>query len=155
MTIISVLPDKVLVPWYHDSVYLNRTIVRYLRKWSNCCSSRRTRWRKRKSEQEQEEGKKEATSRLLLLGGSDESSEHHLLENSNMGQNQKATGPISTWYCSSKIALMFSKYSTLNSISCFVLITRSCRHNRQKEDGLNVERMTKSYGGAQKRLKIQ
>jgi len=67
---------------------------------------------------------KEATSRLLvLLGGSDESSEHHLLESSNMGQTQKATGPISTWYCSSKIALMFSKYSTLNSISCFFLIT--------------------------------
>ena len=80
--------------------------------------------RKRTSEQQEgEEEGKEATSRLLLLGGSDESSEHHLLENSNMGQNQKATGPISTWYCSSKIALMFSKYSTLNSISCFFLIT--------------------------------
>ena len=81
--------------------------------------------RKRTSEQEQEgeEEGKEATNRLLLLGGSDESSEHHLLESSNMGQTQKATGPISTWYCSSKIALMFSKYSTLNSISCFFLIT--------------------------------
>jgi hypothetical protein len=81
--------------------------------------------RKRTSEQQEgEEEGKEATSRLLLLGGgSDESSEHHLLENSNMGQNQKATGPINTWYCSSKIALMFSKYSTLNSISCFFLIT--------------------------------
>ena len=81
-----------------------------------------SRKRRRTSEQEQEgEEGKEATSRLLLLGGvgSDEPSEHHLLENSNMGQNQKATGPISTWYCSSKIALMFSKYSTLNSISCF------------------------------------
>ena len=77
--------------------------------------------RKRTSEQQEgEEEGKEATSRLLvLLGGSDESSEHHLLESSNMGQTQKATGPISTWYCSSKIALMFSKYSTLNSISCF------------------------------------
>ena len=61
--------------------------------------------RKRTSEQEQEEGK-EATSRLLLLGGSDESSENHLLESSNMGQTQKATGPISTWYCSWKIALI-------------------------------------------------
>ena len=76
--------------------------------------------RKRTSEQQEgEEEGKEATSRLLLLGGSDESSEHNLLESSNMGQTQKATGPISTWYCSSKIALMFSKYSTLNSISCF------------------------------------
>ena len=29
------------------------------------------------------------------------------------------------------------------------LFDHYCGHNRQKEDGLNVERMTKSYGGAQ------
>ena len=29
------------------------------------------------------------------------------------------------------------------------LFDHSCRHNRQKEDGLNVEQMTKFYGGAQ------
>ena len=33
------------------------------------------------------------------------------------------------------------------------LFDHSCGHDRQKEDGLNVERMTKSYGGAQKRLR--
>jgi hypothetical protein len=33
------------------------------------------------------------------------------------------------------------------------LLDHSHGHDCQKEDGLNVERMTKSYGGAQKRLK--
>ena len=78
--------------------------------------------------------------------------EHHLLESSNMGQTQKATGPISTWYCSSKIALMFSKYSTLNSISCFFLITPVGTTVR-KRYGFNVEWMTKSYGRCPKRLR--
>ena len=33
------------------------------------------------------------------------------------------------------------------------LVNHSCGHDRQNEDGLNVERMTKSYGGAQTRLR--
>ena len=33
------------------------------------------------------------------------------------------------------------------------LLDHSRGHGRQKEDGLNVEQMTKSYGGAQKRLR--
>jgi len=83
-----------------------------------------------------------------LLGGSDESSEHHLLESLNMGQTQKATGPISTWYlqledCGDVLKVLYPQFDFL------FLFDHSCRHNCQKEDGLNVERMTKSYGGAQ------
>ena len=32
------------------------------------------------------------------------------------------------------------------------LFDHSCRYNRQKEDGLNVENMNKEFGGAQQKL---
>ena len=45
------------------------------------------------------------------------------------------------------IKVLYSQYQFL------FLFDHSCGHDRQKEDGLNVERMTKLFGGAQKRLR--
>jgi hypothetical protein len=49
--------------------------------------------------------------------------------------------------CVDALKVLYPQYQFL------FLFDHSCGHNRQKEDGLNVERMTKSFGGAQTRLR--
>ncbi|KAI2502685.1 hypothetical protein MHU86_11742 [Fragilaria crotonensis] len=49
--------------------------------------------------------------------------------------------------CVNVLKVLYPQYEFL------FLFDHSCGHDRQKEDGLNVARMTKLYGGAQKRLR--
>ena len=49
--------------------------------------------------------------------------------------------------CVDVLAVLFPQYEFL------FMFDHSCGHDRQKEDGLNVTRMTKSFGGAQKQLR--
>ena len=69
--------------------------------------------------------------------------------NLSMGQHWKVIGLINIWFCCLRTASIYS----ISQYDYLFLFDHSCGHDKQSEDGLNVENMSKSFGGQQAKMR--